>query len=139
MGAASARLMNLRPVTFRYKEDQTNTIQYGLVAEEVARVYPELVTYGADGKIESVRYSMLTGMLLNELQKQTGENSRQSAQIAELKTDRDRERAQQAAFETRFSAQMVEVKAAFEGRLSTSEQVARARNGGRKLAVAFDR
>jgi hypothetical protein len=45
-------------------------VQYGLIAEEVERVYPELVAY-ADGKLETVRYSMLTPMLLNELQKQT--------------------------------------------------------------------
>ena len=139
MGAASARLMNLRPVTFRYKDDPTGTIQYGLVAEEVARVYPELVTYGAGGKIESVRYTMLTGMLLNEMQKQSGENSRQSAQIARLKADRGREREQQAAFETRFLAQMAEVKAAFVGRLAALEQAARTPNGGHKLAAAFDR
>ncbi len=124
MGQASGKLMSLRPVTFRYKEDSTGTIQYGLVAEEVARVYPELVTYGADGKIETVRYSMLTGMLLNELQKQTRENARQAAQIAELKAARDRDRAQRAAFEARLSA---------------LEQTTQARNGGHKLAVAFGR
>jgi hypothetical protein len=42
MGERSNQLMNLRPVTFRYKEDPTGTLQYGLVAEEVAQVYPEL-------------------------------------------------------------------------------------------------
>ena len=44
MGDASAGLMKLRPVTFRYKDDQTQTLQYGLVAEEVAKVYPELIS-----------------------------------------------------------------------------------------------
>jgi hypothetical protein len=43
MGGASAGLMKLRPVSFRYKDDPSGTLQYGLVAEEVARVYPELV------------------------------------------------------------------------------------------------
>jgi hypothetical protein len=62
MADSSARLIQLPPVTFHYKGDQTGTIQYGLVAEEVARVYPELVTYGADGKVQTVRYSELTGM-----------------------------------------------------------------------------
>jgi hypothetical protein len=69
MGEASGNLMNLRPVTFRYKEDPSGTLQYGLVAEEVARVYPELVTYGDDGKPISVAYHLLPAMLLNELQK----------------------------------------------------------------------
>jgi len=131
MGDASAKLLKLRPVTFRYKEDPTGTIQYGLVAEEVERVYPELVSYGADGKVEAVQYSELTGMLLNELQKQASENARQtekvrklSGQVAELKADRDRDRAQRAAFEARLSA---------------LEQTTQARNGGRKLAAALDR
>ncbi|MGA7869961.1 MAG: tail fiber domain-containing protein [Candidatus Binatus sp.] len=139
MGAASRGLMKLRPVTFRYQNDQSGTLQYGLVAEEVARVYRELVTYGADGKVETVRYSMLSAMLLNELQKQTIENARLAQrlkkvsdqmtsarrEITELKTDHDRERAQRASFERRLSALE-----------SGAEQ---ARNADRKIAAAFSR
>jgi len=84
MGAASERLMKLRPVTFRYKEDPNGTVQYGLVAEEVAQVYPELVAYGDDGRPMSVAYHLLPAMLLNELQKQVRENRRKDAQIAVL-------------------------------------------------------
>jgi hypothetical protein len=84
MGEASERLMKLRPVTFRYKEDFSGTVQYGLVAEEVAQVYPELVTYGDDGKAQSVAYQMLPAMLLNELQKQARENRWKDEQIAAL-------------------------------------------------------
>ena len=77
MGARSDGVMKLRPVTFRYKNDEQGVTQYGLVAEEVEKVYPELVTYGADGKVETVRYSMLTSMLLNEVQKRiSGTNNR---------------------------------------------------------------
>jgi hypothetical protein len=54
MGRRSSGLMKLRPVTFMYKNDPEKVRQYGLVAEEVARVYPELVSYGADGKVETV-------------------------------------------------------------------------------------
>jgi hypothetical protein len=118
MGEASSKLMKLRPVTFRYREDPAGTIQYGLVAEEVARIYPELVIYGEDGKVESVRYSELTGMLLNELQKQRSENARLAAQIKQL------------------SAQITEVKASFDRRLSALEQLTQASNGDRKLAAA---
>ena len=64
MGGASADLMKLRPVSFRYKSDPSGTLQYGLVAEQVARVYPELVTRGTDGKVQSVRYLELTALLL---------------------------------------------------------------------------
>jgi trimeric autotransporter adhesin len=73
MGNASAGLMKLRPVTFRYKSDPSYTLQYGLVAEEVAKVYPALVTRGPDGKVQSVRYLELTALLLNQLQKQQRE------------------------------------------------------------------
>ncbi len=84
MGRASDKLMKLRPVTFRYKEDPNHTVRYGLVAEEVARVYPELVIDGEDGKPLSVAYQTLPAMLLNEMQKQVRENRRKDAQIAAL-------------------------------------------------------
>src|SRR5262249_22067789 len=70
MGARSQGLYHLRPVTFRYKQDLQGQRQYGLIAEEVAKVYPELVTKGADGKVESVQYHELIPMLLNEMQHQ---------------------------------------------------------------------
>jgi hypothetical protein len=73
IGAASAGLMQLRPVSFRYKNDPSGTLQYGLVAEEVARVYPELTIRGTDGKVEGVRYLEFTTLLLKELQKQAKE------------------------------------------------------------------
>jgi hypothetical protein len=72
MGAASERLLKLRPVTFRYKKDQPSDerpIQYGLIAEEVAEVFPELVVYNKDGQPETVAYHLLAALLLNELQK----------------------------------------------------------------------
>ena len=84
MGTASSKLLKLRPVTFRYNHDPLGNLQYGLVAEEVAKVYPELVTRGFDGKVESVNYVSLTSMLLNELQKRTAENQRQAARLASL-------------------------------------------------------
>lgn len=66
-------LMRLRPVTFLYKpqfDKGERTLQYGLIAEEVAKVYPELVAYDNDGQPYSVRYQYLSTMLLNEVQKQ---------------------------------------------------------------------
>ena len=73
MDAASSALMRLRPVTFYYKTDQHSagrSLQYGLIAEEVADVYPDLVARSADGHIETVMYQFLPPMLLNEVQKQ---------------------------------------------------------------------
>ena len=51
-------------------EDGSKPIQYGLIAEEVAEVYPDLVAHSADGQIESVKYQLLDAMLLNEVQRQ---------------------------------------------------------------------
>jgi Chaperone of endosialidase len=73
MGTHSERLFQLRPVTFRYKQDEQGERQYGLIAEEVAKVYPELVVRNTKGEVESVLYHELTPMLLNELQHQHSE------------------------------------------------------------------
>jgi len=76
MGDASRDLMRLRPVTFRYQKplaDGSQPVQYGLIAEEVAEVYPDLVAYSADGQIETVKYQLLDPMLLNEVQRQQAE------------------------------------------------------------------
>ena len=94
MGDASSKLLKLRPVGFRYNNDPTNTVQYGLVAEEVARVYPELVVYGRDGKVETVRYQELAPMLLNELQKQDLRLRKEEAQLREQLRYNQRQAAQ---------------------------------------------
>jgi hypothetical protein len=76
MGDASSGLLRLRPVTFRYQKpfaDGTKPVQYGLIAEEVAEVYPDLVAYSAVGQIETVKYQVLDSMLLNEVQRQEKE------------------------------------------------------------------
>jgi hypothetical protein len=73
MGESTNALMKLRPVTFLYKPEYDKgerTLQYGLIAEEVAKVYPELVAYDKDGNPYTVRYQYLASMLLNEVQKQ---------------------------------------------------------------------
>jgi hypothetical protein len=70
MGDFTRDLMRLRPVTFRYKERGSDRLELGLIAEEVAEVYPDLVVRGADGRIETIQYQKLAPMLLNEFQKQ---------------------------------------------------------------------
>ena len=77
MGEATSRLMELRPVTFHYKAHPAGPLQYGLIAEEVEQLMPELVIRDATGQPETVAYHELPAMLLNELQKQ-------QAQIEEL-------------------------------------------------------
>jgi hypothetical protein len=87
MGVASRDLMRLRPVTFRYKRpfaDGSRPIQYGLIAEEVAAVYPDLVAHSADGQIETVKYQVLDSMLLNELQNEHQQIEQQAETIRVL-------------------------------------------------------
>jgi hypothetical protein len=89
MGEASDGLLRLRPVTFRYikpNEDGSKPIQYGLIAEEVAKVYPDLVVRNKDGQIETVQYYKLDAMLLNEVQKLSRANTEDQAQIAVLRS-----------------------------------------------------
>ena len=86
MGTASSKLFQLRPVTFNYKpqfDDGSHLLQYGLIAEEVAKVYPDMVVYDKDGQPYTVRYQVLAPMLLNELQKQ---NAVVAAQQESLRT-----------------------------------------------------
>jgi hypothetical protein len=73
MGEASDALARLRPVSFTLKNDTAGTRQYGLIAEEVAKVYPELVIRDSAGEITGMRYEELAPMLLNEVQKQAAE------------------------------------------------------------------
>ena len=70
MGSTSEKLQQLRPVTFHLKTDPHGALQYGLIAEEVAKVYPDLVVRNESGRIDSVRYDELAPMLLNEVQQQ---------------------------------------------------------------------
>ena len=87
MGDASNGLMRLRPVTFRYQKpfaDGSKPIQYGLIAEEVAEVYPDLVAHSADGQIETVKYQVLDSMLLNEVQRLNKENQALQERLSRL-------------------------------------------------------
>lgn len=68
----SARVQALRPVSFTYKpafDDGAKQAQYGLIAEEVAAVFPELVVHDADGQVQTVRYHFLAPLLLAEVQR----------------------------------------------------------------------
>src|SRR5262249_27966864 len=88
MGDNSRGLLRLRPVSFRYLKpfaDGSEPIQYGLIAEEVAEVYPDLVAHSADGQIETVKYQVLDAMLLNEMQRQQRTIEQQQNEIERLK------------------------------------------------------
>jgi uncharacterized coiled-coil protein SlyX len=88
MDRSSETLFALKPVTFRYKKDAdpSQALSFGLIAEEVAKVSPELITRDEEGKPQTVRYEAVNAMLLNEFLKEHKKNEVQSETIAELKS-----------------------------------------------------
>ena len=87
MGDASLGLLELRPLTFMYREGVASgpqRLQYGLIAEEVAEIYPELVTYTPSGEVETVQYQKVNAMLLNEVQREHQQIQEQGELIANL-------------------------------------------------------
>ena len=85
IGQATNGLMRLRPVSFRYlAHGDRAPVQYGLIAEEVAAVYPEMVALDDDGQPDTVMYQFLAPMLLNEVQKQHRQIEEQQKKIETL-------------------------------------------------------
>jgi hypothetical protein len=83
MGKESEAILGLQPVTFRYKHelDPEGIPQFGLVAEQVEEVNPDLVVRDLEGKAYSVRYEAVNAMLLNEFIKEHRKNEEQSASM----------------------------------------------------------
>lgn len=106
IGEESDGLMRLRPVAFRYKPeiDPTGLSQYGLIAEEVADVYPDLVVYDRDGKPETVRYHLVNALLLNEVQKQHRTAESQEKLIRQQKAELEGLKARLTKLEVRLFA-----------------------------------
>jgi hypothetical protein len=84
MDKASEAILALRPVTFHYKTDTKGTPQFGLIAEEVAKVIPALVLPDKEGKPYTVRYDAVNAMLLNEFLKARRQIDAQQKQIEAL-------------------------------------------------------
>jgi hypothetical protein len=118
MDKASEAILALKPVTFRYKKEvePNRVIQFGLIAEEVAEVDPDLVILDTKGKPESVRYEAINSMLLNEFLKEHRRVEMQQATIAELKTT-------VAKQQTGIEALAVQVKEQAEELQKVSDQI----------------
>jgi hypothetical protein len=93
MAQVSESILALKPVTFHYKQDNTGGLQFGLVAEEVAKVNPNLVVRDEQGEIYTVRYDAVNAMLLNEFLKEHrrvqelhASDAEQKKEIAELRS-----------------------------------------------------
>jgi Chaperone of endosialidase len=87
MDKASESILALKPVSFRYKIHKDMTPQFGLIAEQVAEINPNLVIYDADGKPYTVRHDAVNAMLLNEFLKEHSKVEKLEATVAQQHTD----------------------------------------------------
>ena len=123
MADASSGLLSLRPVTFRYKPeiDPHGIPQFGLVAEEVEKINPDLVARDAEGKVLTVRYDAVNAMLLNEFLKEHGKVQEQQAAIAQLESKLARQEKAMEAITARLKQQDSEIQKV-RARLETGER-----------------
>jgi len=122
MDTASEVLFSLKPVSFRYKKeiDPAGTSQFGLVAEDVEKVRPDLVIRDKDGKPYTVRYEQVNAMLLNEFLKEHKKVEEQQATIAELKSTVAQ---QQKSFQSQLANQGKQMQALRSGLEKVSAQL----------------
>src|SRR5438046_8120070 len=126
MDKASEAILALKPVTFRYRQelDPEGIPQFGLVAEQVEKVNPDLVVRGEDGKVTTVRYEAVNAMLLNEFLKEHRNVAEQQSTIAELKTTVAQQRKQIAAQQTTAAQQQKQIEALTATVRKVSDQIA---------------
>jgi hypothetical protein len=139
MDKASEAILALKPVTFRYKHelDPDGIPQFGLAAEQVEKVNPDLVARDADGKVNTVRYEAVNAMLLNEFLKEHRKVQELEAGIAQLRAAGAKQEAtiaqQQKDFQSTAAQQQQEIKALTA---SLKEQAARVQKVSDELEVS---
>jgi hypothetical protein len=116
MGKASEAIFSLRPVTFHYKNDTIKTPQFGLIAEEVAKVDPALIGVDKEGKPYCVQYDKINAMLLNEFLKEHCKTEEQQKEIDALKAELKEQRALIQKVSARFETSRSAVQLAAENR-----------------------
>ena len=104
MDQTSEAILGLKPVTFQYKSDSQGTPQFGLIAEEVAKVNPDLVMCDDDGEIYTVRYEAVNAMLLNEFLKEHRKVEEQGATVVQVKSNAAKQEATIAKQQTQIEA-----------------------------------
>jgi hypothetical protein len=123
MDKASEVILALKPVTFHYKSDAKNTPCFGLIAEDVAEVNPNLVVRDKNGEILTVRYDQVNAMLLNEFLKAHNKMEEQEATIAQLKQELQATAAEQQKQIEALTAGLQKVSAQFEASKPTAQVV----------------
>ena len=139
MDKTSEAILDLEPVTFRYKKgpDTTRTAQFGLVAEDVEKVNPDLVVHEKDGKPYSVRYDQVNAMLLNEFLKEHKRVEEQQGRITELAFRLAQQEATVAKQRRDFQAIAADQGKEIQALLSTvKEQAAQIQNVNARLEVS---
>jgi len=118
MDNASEAILQLKPVTFRYKEeiDPDGIPQFGLVAEDVEKINPDLVARDADGKVNTVRYDAMNAMLLNEFLKE-------HRAVQELQATATQQQAASAQQQARIEKQQIEIETLSNRLRKVSEQL----------------
>jgi hypothetical protein len=136
MDKASEAILALKPVTFRYKHelDPEGIPQFGLVAEQMEKVNPDLVVRDAEGKINSVRSDAVNAMLLNEFLKQHQKVEQQQATIAELKSSADNQRTINTKQDAIIGQQQKQIEALTAGLQKVSAQVEMSRPAPQMVA-----
>jgi hypothetical protein len=114
MDKTSDAILGLKPVTFHYKSDGANTPQFGLIAEEVAKVNPDLVIRDEKGEIYSVRYEAVNAMLLNEFLKEHRKVEALQASFAQQQKDFQANAARQQKQIEALTTGLQKVSAQFE-------------------------
>ena len=123
MDKASELILSLRPVTFHYKSDTKGTPQFGLIAEEVAKVNPALVLPDKQGKPYTVRYDAVNAMLLNEFLKEHRKVEQLEATVAQQRKDFQAGMAQQEKQIEALTSGLQKVSAQLELSKSSSRTV----------------
>jgi hypothetical protein len=124
MDQTSEAIHALQPVMFHYKSDKTGTPQFGLIAEEVAEVNPDLVVHDENGEIYTVRYDAVNAMLLNEFLKEHRKIEELETAVAQQRRDFQATTAQQQKeFESKIAHQQKQIEALTAGLQKVSAQV----------------
>ncbi len=129
MDKASEAILALKPVSFRYKHelDPKGIPQFGLIAEQVAKVNPDLVARDADGKVYTVRYEAVNAMLLNEFLKEHRKVEEQEAMISQVKSTVAKQETtvaqQQKDFQSTIAQQQKEINALTVGLKEQASQI----------------
>jgi hypothetical protein len=125
MDKASEAILALKPVTFRYKEeiDPDKTAQFGLIAEEVEKVDPELITRDESGKPVTVRYEAVNAMLLNEFLKEHRKVEEQAHKLQLQQSKAQKQEARLAKQDSIINQQQTQIAALTAGLKKQADQI----------------